>query len=365
MGPMKTRAFSLVELMIALAMATAISAAALMASAQIGRVMSDTRRRVIVLDEAKRINEALTTEIQESGGSPLAPNRAVVVDNGTCTAIAGSTTAANIPACDGNDRLLLTSVRTTFVTSTGVERSLGTCDVVSVNGSVLQLQADTNGNCSCLFPENPVGRGLVDDEPSPYSRSTVSLVRESDGAVFRLNVKSTVRGCALSVPAGAGNPPNTELGPGVIVPVTQRLFFSAPDPTLPQARQIRVWSDVAHGSEQPDGVPSLDELSLFADHVYSFQVALGYDAGDDGDLVDSSATDDEWVGNVPADTRPSAIADDGLLRMVGTGIIVGERVVLTGTPAQVFDGPTVATPGIYYATATTKVALRNLNISVP
>ena len=56
MGPMKTRAFSLVELMIALAMATAISAAALMASAQIGRVMSDTRRRVIVLDEAKRIS---------------------------------------------------------------------------------------------------------------------------------------------------------------------------------------------------------------------------------------------------------------------------------------------------------------------
>jgi hypothetical protein len=364
MSPMKTHAFSLVELMIAMAMATAIAAAALMASAQIGRVMSDTRRRVIVLDEAKRITEALATEIQESGGTPLAPSRAIIVENGTCAAIAGSTAAANIPACDGNDRLLVTSVRSTFVTSTGVERSLGTCDVVSVNGSVLQLQADTNGNCSCLFPETP-SRGVVDDEPSPYSRSTVSLVRESDGAVLRLNVKSTVRGCALSVPAGAGNPPASALGPGVIVPITQRLFFSAPDPTLPQARQIRVWSDVAHGSEPPDGVPSLDELSLFADHVYSFQVALGYDAGDNGDLVDSSATDDEWVGNVPADERPSAIADDGLLRMVGIGIVVGDRVALMGTAAQVFDGPTVATPGIYYATATTKIALRNLNISVP
>jgi prepilin-type N-terminal cleavage/methylation domain-containing protein len=359
------RAFSLLELMIALAMATAIAAAALMASVQIGRVMSDTRRRVIVLDEAKRINEALTTEIQESGGSPLPPHRAVVVDNGTCTAIAGATAEATIPACDGNDRLLLTSVRNTFITSTGAVRSLGTCDVVSVSGAVLQLQADTNGNCSCLFPENPVGRGTVDDEPSPYSRSSVMFVRASDSAIFRLNVKGTVRGCALSVPSGAGNPPSSSLGPGVLVPVTQRLFFTAPDPTLPQARQIRVWSDVAHGTDQPDGVPSIDELSLVADHVYTFQVALGYDAGDDGDLLDRSAIDDEWVGNVPSDTRPGSIADDRLLRMVGVGVVVGERVALTGAPVRVFDGPRIAVPGIYFATATTKIALRNLNISVP
>jgi hypothetical protein len=139
----------------------------------------------------------------------------------------------------------------------------------------------------------------------------------------------------------------------------------SPDPTLPQARQLRVWSDVAHGNDEPDGVPSIDELSLVADHVYSFQIALGYDAGDDGDLLDRSATDDEWVGNARSDTRPASIADDRLLRMVGVGVVVGERVAQTGTAAQVFDGASVAVPGIYLATATTKVALRNLNISVP
>jgi hypothetical protein len=51
--------------------------------------------------------------------------------------------------------------------------------------------------------------------------------------------------------------------------------------------------------------------------------------------------------------------------MVGVGVVVGERVAQTGTAAQVFDGASVAVPGIYLATATTKVALRNLNISVP
>jgi prepilin-type N-terminal cleavage/methylation domain-containing protein len=359
------RAFSLIELMIALSMATAVSAAALMASVQIGRTMSDTRRRVIVLDEAKRINEALSTEIQESGGNPLPPQRAVIVENGACAAIPGATPAANIPACDGNDRLLLTSVRNTFVTSTGAVRPLGTCDVTEATGAVLRLQADAGGACSCLFPENPAGRGAANDEPSPYARSTVILLRELDGAALRLNVRGTVSGCAINVPSGSGNPPVSELGPGVLIPVTQRLFFTAPDPTLPQARQIRVWSDAARGSSEPDGVPSLDEMSVYADHVYSFQIALGYDAGDDGDLLDRSATDDEWVGNIPADTRPDSIADDSLLRMVGVGVVVGERVTLNGATARVFDGPAVATPGIYYATATTKIALRNLNISVP
>jgi prepilin-type N-terminal cleavage/methylation domain-containing protein len=357
--------FSLIELMIALAMATAISAAALMASAQIGRAMSDTRRSVVVFDEAKRLSEALISEFQESGGTPLAPHQALVVENGTCAAIAGATSEASIPACDGHDRVLVTTVRSTFVASDGTVRPLGNCDVESVSGSTLLLRRDPAGLCSCLFPEAPAGRGNVDNEPSPFARTTMTLVREADGAVVRLNIHNTVRGCAVNAPPGAGNPPNSALGVGSLVPVTQRLFFSAPDPSLAGARQIRVWTDVAHGTAAPDGVPQIDEVSLFADHVFSFQIARGFDAGDDGDLVDRSAIDDEWVGNVPNDTRPTSIADDRLLRMFGVGVVVGDRVANGANSARVFDGPRVSSPGIYLSTATTKVALRNLNISVP
>jgi prepilin-type N-terminal cleavage/methylation domain-containing protein len=357
--------FSLLELMIALAMATAVAAAALMASAQIGRSMSDTRRRVLAFDEAKRIVEAVISEFQQSGGNPLSPAQALVVENGTCSPINGQTEEATIPACDGQDRIVVTAVRTTFIDSTGAERSLGSCEVESVTGSVLHLRKDDGGLCRCLFPETPVGRGNSDDEPSPFSRSTVVLVRDSDGQMVPLRLKGTVAGCAMLVAPPAPGETTPALAPGSIVPVTRRHFFTRPDLTLPGARQLVVWTDVGNGVSEPDGKPSLDELSLVADHVFSFQVALGYDAGDDGDLLDRSAPDDEWVGNAPNDTRPTSIADNRLLRMVGVGVVVGDRANLANAGVGVFDGPRITAPGIHLATATTKVALRNLNISVP
>jgi len=360
--PRAARGFSLIELMIALAMATAVAAAALMTSVQIGRAMSDTRRRVIVFDEAKRLAEALISEFQQSGGNPLTPQSSLIVNNGTCSPINGQTPEATIPACDGHDRILVTAVRTTFLSSTGRERPLSSCEVESVNGAVLKLRRD-GSLCSCLFPESPAGRGNADDEPSPFSRTLVMLVRDN-GTLQTLRVRGTVSGCAVNVPPGGGNPPTSALSTGSIVPVTQRLFFTALDPSLPGARQLRVWTDVAHGGSEPDGQPSIDEISLVADHLYSFQIALGYDAGDDGDLLDRATRDDEWVGNVPVDTRPANIAADSLLRMVGVGVVVGERAN-QAVGARVFDGPQIDQPGIYMTTATTKVALRNLNVSVP
>jgi prepilin-type N-terminal cleavage/methylation domain-containing protein len=355
---MRRRGFTLAELMISLAMATAVAAAALMASAQLGRVMSDTRRRAIVFEESKRLVETLVAEFQQSGGSPLGPHHALLVENGTCVAIAGATTAATVPACDGHDRVMVTSVRNTYVDGAGNERSLGSCDVVNVSGGTLSLRADTNGVCSCLFPDSS-------GQPSPYTRSKAVLVRERDGFVVPLNIRDVGSGCAVTIPTNTNPNVLPLLEEGSLVPVVRKLYFTAPDPTLPGARQIRVWTDVAHGTTEPDSIPSLDEVRLFADHVYSFQVALGYDAGDDGDLLDRAAIDDEWVGNAVADTRPPAIADDRLLRMVGVGAVVGDRVVGVGNNARIFDGATIAVPGIYVTAASSKVALRNLNVSVP
>ncbi len=350
-----------------MAMATAVAAAGLVASVQISNAMGDTRRRVIAYDEAKRLAEALMTEFQESGGNPLAPHRALTVDNNTCLPIPSATEpTATIPACDGQDRIRVTAVRTSFTDSSGRVWPLGSCEVTGVSGRVLHIRRDENNDCSCLFPDSPAGRGNSDDEPSPFSRSTSVLVRESDGVAIKVRVSSTVSGCSVLVPTGGDNPSNSGLAAGSLVPVTERVFFTAPDPSLPGAMQLRVWTDTGTSSAAPDGEPSLSELSLVADHVYSFQITLGYDAGDDGDLLDRAADDDEWVGNAPNDTRPAAIADDRLLRMVGVGVVVGDRAGTLANPGlRIFDGPAVTTPGIFYATATTKVAMRNLNISVP
>jgi prepilin-type N-terminal cleavage/methylation domain-containing protein len=54
-----TRAFSLLEMVVALAMSAVIAAAAVAAGAAINSVMGDNRRRAVVWDETKRLEEAL------------------------------------------------------------------------------------------------------------------------------------------------------------------------------------------------------------------------------------------------------------------------------------------------------------------
>ena len=115
-----------------------------------------------------------------------------------------------------------------------------------------------------------------------------------------------------------------------------------------------------------DGIPQANEVELIADHVFSFQVALGFDgAPADGDVVDLGTTTDEWYFSVPSDPKPASIRDDQL-RMVGIGIVVGGRASAhAGEQASVFDGPLVSEPGIYLAATQSRVAIRNLNIAVP
>jgi prepilin-type N-terminal cleavage/methylation domain-containing protein len=351
------RAFTLMELMVAMAMAAAIGTAAVMAGVQMQRTMTATRKHVVVWDEAKRVEEALLTLLQEAGGSPLTPATAIDIEQNTCAAIVGEVT---IPACNGQDRVRITNVQATYQQTTGVLAPLPVCRVTGANGVVLDIATDAAG-CSCLFPENPTGKGNVDDERSPWERRQGLLVRDN-GDVVELNLHETKAGCRVNAPGASPG----DLGAGKLVAITRRIVFTVPDPNQAGALQIQTWLDQRQGLVAPDSIPQANEVELFADNVYGFQLAEGFDGGGDGTVVDANSTTDDWVGNVPNDTQPAAISDDGLLRMIGVAVIVGRRSdQFAGETRRIYNGDPVTVPGVYLVEAQSKVALRNLNISVP
>jgi len=359
---MNHRAFTLMELMVAMAMTAAIGAAAVMGGMNIRRTMAATQQHIGVWDEAKRVEESLLTVLQEAGGSPLTPARAIRIDQNSCLPIVGAVT---IPACSGQDRMEVTNVQRTFQAPPACGFCaaepivpLSPCTVTGTTGVVLQIATDAASLCSCLFPANPVGKGAADDERSPYERRKALLVK-TDGTVLEVNLRETKAGCSVNAPGATG------LGPGTLIPISRHLYFTAPDPANPGALQIQVWRDGRQGLDPPNGTPEENEISLFADRVYAFQVARGLDFGADGTITDANSAGDDWFGNAVGDAVP-ATSDDHLLRMIGVGIIVGARSErFTNQSRRIYDGPLVNPAGVYLVETQSKVGLRNLNISLP
>ncbi len=325
------RAFSLIEMMVAMAIAGIIAASAIGAGMAINRVMVDTRRRVVVWDEAKRVEEALLSRVQEAGGDPMAAYQSVFVED-NCVA----DPVRNLPGCAGADRITIVTARPGFPS----------CDVTNV-GVVLKGVASP----PCCLTTDFTGAAV--------------LVKK-DGSVVTLSLHSpNTSSCQVNAPPGQGNPGPAALGDGQLALITTQTIF----PRLKGATgeyELMLWTD--KGSPG-NGKVDASELQLFADRVFDFQIALGYDTNpEDGDVVDTNSTTDEWLGNaeaIPA-TIPASIAASQL-RMVDFAVAVGapaER--FTDQPVQLLNRATAIQPAnIYLAATRGQVTFRNLNISVP
>jgi prepilin-type N-terminal cleavage/methylation domain-containing protein len=328
---MQRRAFSLLEMMVALAMAGIVAAAAIGAGMAINRVMVDTRRRATVWDEAKRLEEALLSRIQEAGGDPMASFQSVFVED-NCVA----NVARNLPACAGADRLTILAAKPGFPV----------CDV-EVAGAVLKGVASP-----CCITADFVGPAV--------------LVRD-DGVAVTVSLHTVnLASCQVNAPPGQGNPTPQALGDGKLALITAQTIFPRPKGVNGEY-ELMMWID---SGTPANGIVEDVELGLFADRVYDFQVALGYDsAPEDGDVVDNGTATDEWLGNaeaIPA-TLPASIAPSQL-RMIDIAVAVGTRAErFTGRPAKLLNrsGLGVNPANVYLAPTRGQIAFRNLNISVP
>ena len=321
------------EMMVAMSMAGIIGAAAIGAGMMLNRSMVDTRRRAVVWDEAKRVEEALLSKVQEAGGDPMASFQSIFVED-NCAA----DPTRLLPACAGADRITIVSAKA----------GSPVC-AVEVNGANL------------MGTESPCCITGAMTGPAIFVRA--------DGVAITLSLHSpNTSSCQVGAPPGQGNPVPPALGgtgtKGHLALTTVETLF----PRLKGAGEYELiqWIDTgAPGNGRADGA----ELRLIADRIYDFQLALGYDGNpEDGEVLDANSSTDEWIGNAEAvgASLPSPLVASQL-RMIDIAVAVGTPAqMFTNQPVQLLNRSAPINPtGIYLAATRGQVAFRNLNISVP
>ena len=104
MKPQSPRAFTLMELMVAIALAGVISAATTAAFMGLYRAQKRLEQQAEADQEAKFLLDVLLSRAQQAGGDQIRPWDALVVENNCAAATIGG---VSLPACGGTDRVHL------------------------------------------------------------------------------------------------------------------------------------------------------------------------------------------------------------------------------------------------------------------
>lgn len=352
-----TRAFSLIEMMAALVIASVIVAGATGAVMNINRFIVDTSKRATVLDEAKRLEEYLVVLAQGAGGGALRPHSAVLVENAgdpLPPAVAPSTGGMGcrdvdgLPDCDasdqGADRL------TVMVTLSAFPQ----CAITNVTG--VNLNVGAGASACCL---DDASGGL-----SSWDGMQALVVGTAGVASVVLNSPNGPT-CKTNAPPGQGSgllpTALAAVGyPATLIAVEARTIF-----VDRVAHTLSYWTDL-----DGNGDATADELTVVHDNVHDLQVALGYDGlPEDGGLDDGAALDDEFLFNHASDALFPGNGNFGLvvgsqLRMLQIAVAVGtDSDISGGNEAQLLDRPApISVSGVFLAQTASKAYLRNLAV---
>ncbi len=354
-----TRAFSLIEMMAAMVIASVIIAGATGAVITINRAVVDQSRRAAAWDEAKRLEEYLIAMAQGVGGGVVRPFNSILIEN------AGDPAPPAIPpSTGGNGCRDINGIPDCTDADQGADRftmlrELGTfplCAITGTTGVNLNVGAGTNPCC-------------LDDASggvNSWDGLQALIVGTAGAASVRLNSpNSSGPTCRVVAPPGqgAGVLP-TALGsvgfPATLVVVESKTLF-----VDRAAHELRSWSDT-----DGDGDATDDEVTLIHDQVYDLQLAAGFDGlPADGRVDDNRDQNDEFLFNHTADAlMPGngnfAAVTRSQLSLVHIAIAVGVPVGMgSGNEVQLLDRATpVAQPGIYLTQTSSKAFLRNLAV---
>jgi prepilin-type N-terminal cleavage/methylation domain-containing protein len=349
------RGFSLIEVAVASAMAGVIGVAAIAAFAGLNRQLVRLQSESVASDNAKSLVDLAVTDLQGIGGGPIRPWMALWVENGADSA--STRPAASGAAAARTARFfpppVATGVLPDRVTFASLIAEAPSCEVISINATTV---GSTGSGASCCL-RNLVTAGNIKGRPGRAHAYAI------DGADHRQISLSSVDAVACTATWQAGplapiddNPGNlTALVGGTIVAADIKTIF------LSRNHDLLVF-------DEKDGFAGGDidiqplEVSRVASDVYDFQVQVGYDTDQDGRIVDTGTTTDEWLFNATGDAP--ATFDPEAIRMVAIGVIVG--VPLTdpdySSSAQVVGGNLVTGSRLHLRGAMGKAALRNLFI---
>lgn len=338
---MKRRAFSLVEVAVASALAGIISASAVAAFALINQQLVRLQRESFASDHAKSLVDLLVTDLQGIGGGPIRPWMALWVENGASV----DDTGRNLifaPPPTAPDRV-------TFAT---LINEAPTCSIVAVAPGVV---TSTGVKSTCCL-----GR-LVDVAAIPGANKAAMayLIRGDQHRQVVLTSFDTTA-CTASFAAGPlaaidrpGTGGDVAFVDGTVAAASVKTLY------LGENRELRLFVEKKAFSGV-DVTLDAGETSRVAGDIIDFQVQVGYDRQSDGRLSDTSSAGDEWLFNAGGD-NPSAFRPEDM-RMVGVGVVVAMPMndpAYTST-ARIVGGQALTGDRLHLRGAMGRAALRNI-----
>ncbi len=331
---MVVRGFTLIEMMIALAISAVTIAVASSVAVSIGRTVAKTTKGVEADSEAKMLTEYLGSQMHGVGGATLRPWGSVRVINGP----------AGTP-----DELIITELDDDINLDCGIAEHPGTSIAGNVKMTTTIDEDDSSSSPAetCCFEGLALtGREVVitDEDGVNWEQATIAGATEGN--------------CRINFSASTANPTNRSFG------AASTIDFDNGSILLVNTR--RFWLD---GNEElkvdetlSDGVTT--EV-LLSNRVRDFQASLGYDVNPrDGRVGSSNDTNDEWLFNAPGDAMGSgglagALTQD--LRRVAVGVVVYVPVQEGGvtSDAQILDGQTHSSTTEFFRGAVSYLTFRN------
>ena len=332
------RAFTLMETMVAMTLASVIIASVVGAVVNINSTIMESKRRLESWSEAKVIGGYLAGRVQGAGGGALRPHDALLIENGS-DALApngrGCSNLAGIPACDGSDRL------TILVPNLGSSIQV----IRRENGEGNNPNLEIDGDCGAAL--------LMEGQQVLFVGATGRAI----SVILSVPGNTNDNHCKVQINHGQ----NHHLLPGDL----SNLGFPA---SIFQVSSTLMFLDRTNHSLMLAN--DSGQQSVLADNVYDFQVAAGYDGlPEDGRITDNDNASDEYLYNhgddpaMPGATGAFATVRDDQLRMMRISIIVGvASSVMGGNTVSLLDGPPRTHAGIYLEPSSTRVSMRNVNV---
>jgi prepilin-type N-terminal cleavage/methylation domain-containing protein len=376
---MKQRAFTMMELMVTLAIAGIIAAAAVSFFALLARTFADAQRLSLLTDRSANLSSYLGTELSAVGGNGASAAQAVFVDH-NCGA------DGDYPACFGqSDRIRLFSavsntpscvitqaheVGSDYASGWRLEmrKPTGDCCMNDLRNGVDQTGAKTQflRRHALITSEKLTTAVMLTADPAhsnefrPGGSSTqsncvfraVPAIRESEshlvggGVITAAKMVASKANIAIAdhrvlfIDQGASS---SSAGPVLKLHVERDENFGM---TAPTTVYKGVLADVGWGAE----TPAADETQTVAEGVYDMHVDFGYDLDDNGVLAGS-------------EHGPNKRDNDGrFLRTLRIDLAVGVRNAKANTLRfPLYPGGTLSEPGTLLRAISVEVVPRNAN----
>ena len=331
---------SLVELLVASALASVIGLAAIASASTAVALLRSNERIVETNDISKSLIEYLVARTQGAGGGAVRPWFALKITD-------------DADAINNTDSLLVFEV----------DPDIPQCPVTAATTNELSSGANGAGVC-CITPDF-VGRPItvitsIDELAGVYVNHTQTI-----SGVSASDCKLTFAGTPQLAAPEYYDPPST--GPATRdfpSPVTGGWIVagSLKRYKIDPAQNALV---IEEDNDFTDTDYSLTPRVLDAP-VYDLQFALGYDADFNGVVTENGTSADEFFLNNAGDVLGSGgltDAEDDEVRLLGIGVTVGATTKTGGgNSAQIFNGNVKSIPDVFLRGSTGRAYLRNLDV---